>query len=257
MSSEVVIYDDSLKALIRRTLAKDATPEQFEMFLEVCQRTGLNPFAKQIYCVVRKGYGDKPPTMTIQTGIDGLRLIAQRTGEYEGQTPPEWCGPEGSWRDVWLEDEPPKAARVGVRRRGFLDPVYGIAKYDSYVQMVDVYDGNQRTGKKRPNEMWARMADNMLAKCAEAAALRKAFPQELSGLHTEVEGRAADYIAASNGEDRPLIKPPKSKKAKQIEAPAAAVADPETGEIVEGEVVEPAATRHKARHALGGTRADR
>lgn len=214
MSTDMVVYDDSTKALIRKTLARDASPEQFEMFLEVCSRTGLNPFAKQIYAVIRKARGNYPPTMTIQVGIDGLRLIAQRTGEYEGQTAPEWCGMDGVWRDVWLESDPPAAARVGVRRRTFLDPVYGIAKYDSFVQMVDIYDGNnQRTDKKRPNEMWARMPDTMLAKCAESAALRKAFPQELSGLHAEVEGRAGDYVQMSGEVERPSIKKPKSKKA--------------------------------------------
>lgn len=229
MSTELVVYDDSMKSLIRKTLAKDASAEQFEMFLEVCQRTGLNPFAKQIYAVVRKGSDRYPPTMTIQVGIDGLRLIAQRTGEYEGQTAPEWCGMDGVWRDVWLESEPPAAARVGVRRRSFIDPVYGIAKYDSFVQQVDIYDGNQKTGKKRPNEMWARMADTMLAKCAESAALRKAFPQELSGLHTEVEGRAGDYVQMSGEVERPAIKKPKSKKALALAPPVNV--DPDSGEI--------------------------
>lgn len=268
---QMVRFDESMRTLIRKTLTKDATPEQFEMFLEVCQRTGLNPFAKQIYAVVRKGSGDRPPTMTIQTGIDGLRLIAQRTGEYEGQTEPQWCDAFGNWTDVWLDDEPPTAAKVGVRRRGFIEPVYGIAKYSSYVQMVDVWEGEGRSARrvgKKVNEMWTKMPDNQLAKCAEALALRKAFPQELSGLHTEAEARAGEYIEMSREQEEPRrIKPPKSKSQRAIEGEAvvgksfvaaAAPVDEETGEIedeepIEGEVVEAPPEPDEAEQRLSQT----
>lgn len=149
-------------------------------FLAHCQRTGLDPIARQIYAVERGG------KWTITVSIDGFRLVAQRSGQYAGQTPVEWTGDGVSWSDVWLPDVPPAAARVGVRRRGFDEPLFAVARWKSYAVMVPNYVNGTKSGEKL-SPMWERMPDLMLGKVAEALALRRAFPMELSGLYTEEE----------------------------------------------------------------------
>lgn len=171
------------KELARRTICKNLTADDFELFCTVVNRTGLDPFAKQIHAVTRYDKLKNAYVLSIQTSIDGYRLIASRTREYQGQTKVMWCGADGEWKDVWLDPtSPPSAARVGVYRKGFKEPLYRIARWDSYAQ----YKRN-KLGEYELVAMWAKMPDLMLAKCAEALALRAAFPQELSGLYTTDE----------------------------------------------------------------------
>lgn len=153
-------------------------------FLQHCARTGLDPIARQIYSIARKSKGQLK--WQIQISIDGARLVAERSGQYEGQTTPEFTADGVTWTQVWLAPEPPKAARVGVYRRGFRDALYAIALWDAYVQRT--YNGDV-------TEMWKKMGPLMLAKCAEMLALRKAFPQDLSGLYSSEEMAQADRPA--------------------------------------------------------------
>lgn len=163
---------------LRRTIGHDLDNNEFELFAAICRRTGLDPFARQIYAVKRYDKRQGREVMQIQTGIDGLRLIAERSRHYAGQTPVEWCGPDGNWVDVWLSDQPPAAARVGVLRDDFREPVYAVAKFSSYCATT-------RDGK--PQSLWATMPEVMIAKCAEALAIRKAFPNDVSDVYTREE----------------------------------------------------------------------
>lgn len=169
-------WDDKQIAALKQVGLENVPKPELAVFLHYCQRTGLDPFARQIYMINR---GAK---YTIQASIDGLRIVAQRSGNYGGQTAPMWCGEDGEWKEVWTSKEPPIAAKIGVYYKDSLNPTWGIAKFESYAVY---YNG-------KLSNLWAKMPDLMIAKCAEALALRKAFPNDLSGIYTDDEMNQAD-----------------------------------------------------------------
>lgn len=168
--------------LLKATVMRGATDDEVAVFVHVCNRTGLDPFVKQIHAVKRRvknedtdRYEDR---WAHQVGIDGFRLVADRTGKYDGRLEPEFFDAAGNAKKVWLDKVPPRACRIGVLRKGIREPFYVTVLWDEYVQ-------TRRDGK--PTRQWAEKPTIMLAKCAEAAAIRAAFPQELSGVYAPEE----------------------------------------------------------------------
>jgi phage recombination protein Bet len=188
------LSDENLD-LIKRTLAADAnlSNAELKLFSEVASRKGLDPFAGQIHAVKRQG------RLTFQTGIDGFRLMAQRTGLYAGQDSPQWCGEDGQWKDIWVSKTPPVACRLTVYRKDWERGLTVIAHWEEYVQKTK--DGSV-------NSMWRQRGPAQLAKCTEALAIRKAFPEALSGIYTNEEMGQAD---------NPITTPPELQ---QSNAPA-------------------------------------
>ena len=171
MATDIQVYQGAFTPaqieVIRRTVAAGTSNDELALFLEVCQHRGLNPFAREIYAIMRSG------KMTIQVSIDGFRKLAERSGKYRSQLGPYFCGADGIWKEEWLSKAAPVAAKVGILRADFDTPMWAVARYDAYVQAQ--------------SPIWQKMPDLMTAKCAEALALRKAFPDEMSGLYTHEE----------------------------------------------------------------------
>jgi len=162
-------------AALRQLGVEKVNESDLAVFFHQCVRTGLDPFAKQVYLVGRWDGRAQSMKYTIQTGIDGYRLIAERTGAYAGSD------------ESWVEGANglPTSATVSVYK--VIERVRcaftATAHWSEYCQTTK--DG-------RPMGLWAKMPHRMLAKCAEALALRKAFPQDLAGVYTAEEMSQAD-----------------------------------------------------------------
>ena len=179
-------WDDRQLAVLYQTgIGEDVSKAELASFLHECQQRKLDPFTRQIYLIGRYDKRAGRQVYRSQTGIDGFRLIARRAADKAGESieyeDTLWCGPDGQWVDVWLANEPPAACKVVVLRNGKRFPA--LARFSSYVQ-VD--------REERPIGLWRKMPDNQIAKCCEALALRKAFPEELGGIYTDDEMAQAD-----------------------------------------------------------------
>lgn len=194
-SNQLVEFTNDQVQLIKNTLLDTAetkfSNDELTLFIQQCKRTGLDPFTRQIYATKNK----KTSKLTIQATIDGLRLIAERSDKYEGQTKPEWCGADGVWKDIWLDKKPPAAARVGVYKKGFREALYASAIFDEYAQKN--YDGSL-------GFMWSKMPSLMISKVAEALALRKAFPNDLSGIYSSEEMQQAEPLVQAEKDAKPI-----------------------------------------------------
>lgn len=227
-------------ALIKRTIADGATDDELALFIAQCQRTGLDPFSRQIYAIQRQVFDPKlnrkVNRMVTQVSIDGLRLIAERSGLYAGQIGPFWCSQEvNTWSDIWSSKNYPFAAKVGVIRRDFSEPLYSVAYWSEY---CPTYDG-------KPAQMWTRFPTLMLAKCAEASALRRAFPQELAGLFTPEEITESEIDHSRFQSDIPFDSPSQipdpvevstSSPSSQLPVPSPVTISP-VNVLLDGEVI--------------------
>lgn len=168
--------------LLKRTYCNGATEADFKLFTLVCERTRLSPFAKQIYAVFRNDSKTKTKVMTIQTSIDGFRLVAERTQKYS---------PGRATTFEYDENKKLVSATAYVKKMtpdGTWHEVSHTAYYDEFCQKTK----NYQTGEMEPSQFWAKMPKVMLSKVAEASCLRRCFPMELSQLYVREEMMQAE-----------------------------------------------------------------
>lgn len=211
MSKELSIITKDKIQLVKDTICRGATDDELELFMLSCNRTGLDPFQKQCWAVKRWDSGLGREVMTFQTGVDGFRIIANRSEKYSGQVGPFWCDENGHWQDVWLKSTPPVAVKVGVLRSDFKEPLWAVARFSGYA-------ARKKDGSLTP--FWSKMPDLMIAKVAECLALRKAFPQDLSGVYSDTEMEQATPVKEAVLVNEPI------KIEDKKEAPPAKEADP-------------------------------
>ena len=182
-------------ALIKRTVAAGATDAELELFLFDCARRGVHPLDRLLHFTKRSG------RYTPVVGIDYLRTRAADTGEMAGS-------------DDAVFDEDARTATVTVYRltRGTRYAYSATARYTEYVP--------DPGPNGRGDTLWRKMPHVMLGKCAEALALRKAFPQQLAGL----------YVNEELEQTRPDFQEQATSIADQYAAPAVSTLPPEAGE---------------------------
>lgn len=173
-------WTDAQKAALAQLGVAEAPRGDQLVFLHVSQRMGLDPFNKEIYMIGRWDPAAQKKKWTIQVGIDGFRSRSEEHPQFGGVGDAEWCGPDGQWKDVWISDEPPTAARFTVYRKDQPadKPTRAVALYREYVQT---------NSKHEPTQRWKTAPADQLAKCAEAKARRTAFPRQLGGVYAPEE----------------------------------------------------------------------
>jgi phage recombination protein Bet len=160
--------------MIRDTFANGATEKEFQVLMEIAKARRLNPLLRQVHFVKRWDSQRGKEIWSVQVSVDGLRAIAERTGKYDGQDEPEYE----------LNDKGGiVSCKVRVYRKDWSRPAVGVAYWNEYVQTKK--DGS-------PSRFWVTMPHVMIAKCAEAIAMRKAFPEDMGGLYVDEEMQQAE-----------------------------------------------------------------
>lgn len=199
-------FTEAERTAIRAEICKGATDSQFELFISEAEARELRPGPHLIFQLRNAKEYDTTLGASIFvkkaywiTTIAALRLIAQRTGQYLGQGAEEYVYLDAGGSPTLKSDIPlpslinkqipqePWVARAKVYRRGFTEPMIGMARFEAYAATVKRND-NGKT-EYVLTDVWSKRGPEQLFKCAEALALRKAFPEELGSLYIAEELR--------------------------------------------------------------------
>ncbi|MEH6743866.1 phage recombination protein Bet [Hyphomonas sp.] len=180
--------------IIRKTCAPETNNDEFNLFIESAKGYGLNPMKRQIMAMVFSPKDPKKRRMSLIVEIGGLRAIASRSGRYR---------PAGDPTAFEMDAEKTATNPLGISRavvtvfkqddRGQWHPVVGEAWWDEHADVTDEWAWNDQAGKRQPtgkktlSNTWGKMPRLMIAKCAEAQALRKGWPEDIGGLYEQAE----------------------------------------------------------------------
>lgn len=190
-------FDAEQRRLILETCCGGANESEARALLAIAEARGLNPLLGECYFVKRYDRETRRDKWAVQAAIDSLRIKAEQTGLYNGQDEPEY---------EYDDKGRITLARVRVWRKDWQRPCVGVARWAEYVQT---------TREGTPTRFWAQMPHNQLAKCAEALALRKAFPAVLAKVYVAEEMAQADNEVPAEL----VASPPKHLPPKPIAAP--------------------------------------
>lgn len=190
--------------LIKRTVAKDCDLTEFDHFMAVASRLGLDPLRKQICALVFNKKDASKRSMSIITQIDGFRVIAARQGDYRPMETAPVIEYDDAAKDPATNPLGIVRAEVKVWKRHGAEwhPVTGEAYWDEFVPLEQEWAYDEAAGKRTPSgpkvltekSPWRRMGRVMIAKVAEAQALRRGWPDDLSGVYADEELQRAHVI---------------------------------------------------------------
>jgi phage recombination protein Bet len=198
-------------ALIKRTVAADCNDAEFELFIHSARHLGLDPLRRQIYALVYNKNDAAKRKMSTITAIDGFRVIAERTGDYR----PDEEEPTITYDEARKSETNPlgiekATVRVWKFSHGSWHKVTASAYWDEFAPLKDEWGFDDESGRRKPTGKktlegnWPKMGRVMISKCAEAQALRKAWPDAFSGVYVAEEmdrARVLDMSAAEAAEE--------------------------------------------------------
>ena len=207
--------------IIKQTVASDTNDTEFNLFMEACRSYKLDPFRKQIHAVVYSKDNAAKRKMSIIVSRDGLRILAQRCGDYRPASEPAAIEIDNSLKGPL---NPKGIVKVTVKlakqdNRGEWYPVIGEAYWDEFAPVEDEWAYDEQSSKRKPTGKkslaagnWSKMPIIMITKCAESQALRAGWPDEFGNIYSEeemdrmtVETSASDALEQYERQERETI----------------------------------------------------
>ncbi len=202
------------RVLVDQIFPSAKTPEAVLMALSYCRARNLDIYKRPVHIVPMWSSVKGEMVETVWPGIAEIRTTAARTGEYAGIDAVEW-GPDVTKRFEGKDRKNVDISRDVTFPQWGSVVVYRVIKGQRSAFHTKIYweETYASTGKTDvPNDMWSRRPRGQFDKCLEAAALRKAFPEEVGSMYAaeEMEGRTIEGAVSASAvvPERQIAPPP-------------------------------------------------